>query len=86
MFPIMPWCRIDRAYKVGDVTIAPYHGRLEGVDDVMQRHLARVMGTYRDIEGRPVEHAAVVLYADKPFGVERVCSSGSSAPTTFTWQ
>jgi hypothetical protein len=68
MFPIMPWCRIDRDYLVGDVTIIPYRGRLDGVDDVVQQHLARVLGTYRTIEGRPVEHAAVVCYADRPFG------------------
>ena len=68
MFPIMPWCRIDRAYSAGDVTIIRYRGRLDGVDDVVHQHLARVLGTYRTIEGRPVEHAAVVLYADRPFG------------------
>lgn len=70
MLPIMPWCRIDRAYQVGDVTITPYRGRLDGVDDVVQRHLARVLGTYRTIEGRPVDHAAVVRYADRAFGTD----------------
>jgi hypothetical protein len=70
MLPIMPWCRIDRAYQVGDVTITPYRGRLDGVDDVLQRHLARVLGTYRTIEGRPVDHAAVVRYAVRPFGTD----------------
>ncbi len=70
MLPIMPWCRIDREYQVGDVTITPYRGRIDGVDEDMQRHLARVLGTYRKIEGRPVDHAAVVRYADKPFGAD----------------
>jgi len=54
MLPIMPWCRIDREYQVGEVTIVPYHGRLDGVGDDVQRQLARVLGTYRNIEGRPV--------------------------------
>ncbi len=70
MLPIMPWCRIDRAYQVGDVTITPYRGRMDGVDDVVQRQLARVLGTYRTIQGRPVDHAAVVRYADRPFGAD----------------
>ena len=61
MLPIMPWCRIDRVYQVGDITIYPYRGRLGGVDDVVEQRLARVLGTYRDIEGRPVDHAAVIL-------------------------
>jgi hypothetical protein len=30
MLPFLPWCRIDRAYRVGDVTIDPYRGSLEG--------------------------------------------------------
>ncbi len=33
MLPIMPWCRIDQVYQVGDITIIPYWGRLGGVDD-----------------------------------------------------
>jgi hypothetical protein len=68
MLPIMPWCRIDQVYQVGDIKIIPYFGRLDAVDDDVQRNLARVLGTYRTIEGRPVDHAAVVRYAEKPFG------------------
>src|SRR3989442_384090 len=70
MLPIMPWCRIDRVYRVGDVTITPYRGRLDGVDAEVQERLRRVLGTYRDIKGRPVDHAAVVGYAGKPFGAD----------------
>src|SRR2546422_1781023 len=70
MFPIMPWCRIARAYRVGDVTIEPYRGALGGVDDAVQRQLARVLAGYRTIEGRPVDRAAVVRYGDKPFGAD----------------
>ncbi len=36
----------------------------------MQRILSRVFGTYRSIEGRPADHAAVVRYADRPFGAD----------------
>ena len=70
MLPIMPWCRIDRPYRVGDIIIVPYRGHLDGVDDAVQRHLGRVLATYRTIEGKPIDHAAVVLYADKPFGTD----------------
>jgi len=66
----MPWCRIDQEYQVGDVTITPYSGRIDGVDDEVQRHLARVFGTYRNIEGRPVERADVVRYVDKPLSTD----------------
>jgi hypothetical protein len=38
------------------------------VNDTVQEALARVLHTYRDIEGRPVAHAAVVRYANTPFG------------------
>jgi hypothetical protein len=70
ILPIMPWCRIDRAYEVGDVTIIPYRGRVDDVDAPVQRALTRVLSTYRDIQGRPVDHAAVVRYADKSFGAD----------------
>jgi hypothetical protein len=70
MFPIMPWCRVDREYQVGDVTIIPYGGQIDGVGDDVQRHLTRVLGTYRNIAGHPVDHAAVVRYGDRPFGAD----------------
>ena len=70
ILPIMPWCRLDRAYQVGDVTIIPYRGRIDDVDEPVQEALARVLNTYRDIQGRPVDHAAVVRYADKSFGAD----------------
>jgi hypothetical protein len=79
MLPIMPWCRIDRPYQVGDVTIIPYHGRLDGMDEVVQRHLARVLRTYRTIEGRPVDHAAVVCYADRAYGADLASEEIESA-------
>ena len=79
MLPIMPWCRIDRAYEVGDVTIEPYHGALDGVDDVVQERLARVLATYRTIKGHPVDHAAVVRYAGRPFGADLTPEETESA-------
>ncbi len=46
MLPIMPWCRIDRVYQVGDVTIEAYRGTLEGVTrpDPARRHRGRRPG------------------------------------------
>ena len=79
MLPIMPWCRIDRVYDIGDITIIPYHGRLEDVDELVQRALGRVLSTYRDIQGRPVDHAAIVRYAGKRFGADLVAEEIESA-------
>jgi hypothetical protein len=70
MLPFLPWCRLDRAYSVGDITITPYRGSVEGADSAVQKQIARVLATYRTIEGRPVDHAAVVRYSDKPFGAD----------------
>ena len=58
ILPIMPWCRIDGAYEVDDITIIPYRGPIDDVDDSIQDALARVLSPYRDIQGRPVDHAA----------------------------
>ena len=68
MFPILPWCRLERAYRIGNVEIVPYSGHLDGADDATQDLLRRVLGTYRNIVGRPVDRAAVVRYAGTPFG------------------
>ena len=68
MFPIQPWCRLERACRVENVEIAPYFGHLDGADDATQELFRLVLGTYRNIEGKPVDHAAVVRYAEIPFG------------------
>jgi hypothetical protein len=83
MLPIMPWCRIDQVHQVGDVTIIPYAGRqLDGVDENVQRHLGRVLATYRTIEGRPVDRAAVVRYTSKPLGADLTLDEIES---TYEW-
>ena len=57
ILPIMPWCRIDGAYEVGDITIIPYRALLTMS---MTRYSMpwRESSVRRDIQGRPVDHAA----------------------------
>jgi hypothetical protein len=69
MLPTMPWC-IDRVYQAGDVTITPDPGRLEREDGRAQRLLAHVFASYWDIQGRPVDHAAIFTCARKPFDAD----------------
>jgi hypothetical protein len=52
MLPIMPWCRIDRAYEASDVIIAPYRGRLDGIDDVVQKRGRRRGARLQPQEGK----------------------------------
>src|SRR5438105_15787852 len=82
MLGIMPWCRIDRAYTVGDVTITPYRGVAVDVDDAVQEQLARALATYRTIENQPVDHAAIVTYAEKRFGADL---TSEEIETAYEW-
>ncbi len=67
MVLFMPWCRIDKAYKIDEIDIYPFerHKLIEGLDDDEQRSVNTIMATYKTIEGKPVDRAALVRYADK---------------------
>jgi len=67
MLAFMPWCPIDKAYTVGDVTILPFerHTPIEGLDDAEQCRVNTIMAMYKDIKGKPVRKAAIVRYGSK---------------------
>ena len=64
MLVFMPWCPIDKAYTAGDATILPFdrHTPIDGLDDAGQCRVNAIMGTYKDIEGKPVHNATIVQY------------------------
>lgn len=64
----MPWCRIDKTYSVGEVTIVPFHSDkpLEGLDELATGQVKTILASYRDLEGRPVREAALVQYQNRP--------------------
>ncbi len=61
---LMPWCRIDKAYEVGCVNVLPFerHKPIDGLDDAAQCRVNTIMATYKTIEGKPVDRAALVRY------------------------
>lgn len=68
MLVFMPWCPIDKAYKLGDVTITPFerHQPIDDLhDDAAHCRINTIMATYKDIEGKPVYKAAIVRYGSK---------------------
>jgi len=64
----MPWCRIDKTYAVGDVTIIPFRrdGPVEGVNAVTTSQIKTILASYKNLEGQPVREAALVRYTDRP--------------------
>lgn len=70
MFAILPWCRIDRDCRVGDVAIIPWcrEAPIEGAGDAVRSQLARVLACYSDIEGHPVSQAAIARFGERPLG------------------
>lgn len=67
MLLFMPWCRIDKRYQVGAIELLPFerHQPIDGLDDVAQCRMNTILATYKTIEGKPVDRAALVHYNDK---------------------
>lgn len=67
MIMFLPWCRIDKAYKVGNIEILPFerYNPIEGLDEAAQCRVNRILASYKTIEGKPVDRAAVVRYEGK---------------------
>lgn len=60
----MPWCRLDKTYTMGEITILPMQrGDSEaGLDDCTVGTIDKILSGYKDIEGRPVKNFAIVKY------------------------
>lgn len=67
MLAFMPWCGIDKAYDVGCVRLVPFerHTPIEEVDDAGQCRVNTILGSYKTIEGRPVDRASLVRFVNK---------------------
>lgn len=67
MVSFMPWCRVQRTCEAGDIHILPYerHKPIEGLDDLSQCRLNTILGTYKTIEGKPIDTSALVQYGGK---------------------
>jgi hypothetical protein len=67
MLMLMPWCRIDKPYQVGDIRILRFerHKPLGDLDHTAQCRVNTIMGTYKTLQGHAVETAALVRYAQK---------------------
>jgi len=67
MLLFMPWCPIDSRYETDEISILPYDrdAPIECVDDLSRSRINKIMRVWRDIEGNPMQRAAVVRYGDK---------------------
>lgn len=66
MLLCMPWCRIDRPYAVDNIEIVPFERdrRIDGLGDLHQGLVNAIMASYKTIEGRPVDRAALIRHGD----------------------
>lgn len=67
MVSFMPWCRIAQVYDVGEVKIRPFERNrpIDGIDEIAQRRVNTILGTYKTIDGKPVDRAAIIRHAAK---------------------
>lgn len=63
----MPWCRIDKAIRVGEIEVFPFHvdSAIEGVDTSATDHVKAILAIYRNLEGDPIDRCALIKYAEK---------------------
>ncbi len=62
----MPWCPIDKKYKVGEITIIPFNRdeKMEDLDEFSSCQIRTILKVYKDLEGHPVKKVALVKYGD----------------------
>lgn len=67
MVSFLPWCSIEKTYDIAEIKIMPFrrHSPIEGLDDAAQCWVNTILATYKTIEGKPIDSAAVVRYAEK---------------------
>jgi hypothetical protein len=63
----MPWCRVDKSCDLGEIRIIRFERDhpVEGIDGSLQSNVQTILGTYKDITGKPVAQTAIVALRDK---------------------
>ncbi|MDH5668803.1 MAG: hypothetical protein OEY86_12395 [Nitrospira sp.] len=62
----LPWCRIEKTYSVGEITIIPIR-QGDPVSDLPLETLQtihKILSGYKDLEGRSVRHFAIIQYEE----------------------
>lgn len=67
LLAFLPWCRVDKKYAIDGIAVFPYkrHEPMENVDEIGHCKINTILGTYKDITGKPVRNAALVGYLSK---------------------
>ncbi len=67
MLLYMPWCRIDDSYDVGDIVVLPFEPAQQptGVNCATWSRICTIMAAHKDINGNPVDRAALVQFKGK---------------------
>lgn len=62
----LPWCRIDKQYAIGQISIIPIQRAAAegGLSPSTTETIKKILSGYKDIEGRPVSYFAIVRYED----------------------
>jgi hypothetical protein len=61
---LLPWCRLDREYTIGEIILRPYSigNELPGIDESARRHVELIVSAYRDIEGKAFGHPSIAVW------------------------
>jgi hypothetical protein len=61
---VLPWCRLDREYTIGEILLRPYSigDELPDLDEAALRQVELIVGTYRDLEGKAFGHPSIAVW------------------------
>jgi hypothetical protein len=64
LLTLLPWCRLDREYAIGEILLRPYAigNDLPGLDETARRFVETIVGLYRDIEGKTFGHPSIAVW------------------------
>jgi len=65
----MPWCKLDRKYHVGDITLLPYSSSdfsSSDIDPTSMKKINSVLSSYRNIKGVPIHQVTLLSYKGRP--------------------
>lgn len=68
LLQFMPWCTIKKSYKAAGISIIPFDRGKNSIDfdELTKRQIRRILSSYKNLEGHPIERAALIKYENKP--------------------
>ncbi len=64
MLVFMPWCRLNKRYQVGEITLLPFELDKDSteIDTNTANQVSSILSSYKDLEGQSIKEATLVIH------------------------